>query len=143
MSDGDLRNIFKSRLFAAHWQPIESWSTGQGVPDAEYCFPGGLSGWIEHKKTTAFAVDFQPHQVGWIERRLRAGGRVFVAVRRVASAGPRKGRAVDELHLFGGLSARSLSENGIGETESIGSWGGGPSAWDWYRIAAILTGTPC
>lgn len=137
MSDGNLRNIFTQHL-TAHFQPIETWSTGQGVPDTNYCFAGGHEGWIENKLTAANAVDISSYQVAWLERRARVGGRVFVAVRRVAAAGPRRGVASDELWLFPGRTARLLMLGGLKATAPLGNWAGGPAAWDWEAIRGHL-----
>ena len=137
MSDGDLRQIFSAHLRDFHWQAVETWSTGQGVPDVNYC-GGGIEGWIENKATATRAVDLSPGQIGWIERRIRAGGRVFIAVRRVTTAGPRKGAACDELHLFPGSCARSLLEDGLNDLKALGIWPGGPGKWNWDTIRVLL-----
>jgi hypothetical protein len=70
-------------------------------------------------------------QVGWIERRLRAGGRVFILVR----------RARDELWLLPGRSARKLStrELKLNSLAPLGKWEGGPRGWDWKKLAELLT----
>lgn len=139
-TDGNLRSIFQDHLRDAHWQAIESWSTGQGVPDVHYCFPGGLSGWVEFKLCSANSVSVSPHQVAWAERYSRAGGRTFIAVRRRAAlkrCAPR-----DEIHLLSGLAARFLAKGGLSEVpEDLYLYLGlsGPSRWDWDRIRAALT----
>lgn len=142
MSDGGLRQLFSSNLPDAMWQGVESWSTGQGVPDAHFCFPGGISGWIENKRTQAWSVDMRKEQVAWLERYVRKGGRCFIVVRRQTSAGPRKGKAVDELWLFHGAAARGLLLTGLeGEGRSrLGCWPGGPANWDWGQVRALLVG---
>src|SRR5580765_135563 len=101
MTDGNLRSIFQTYIPQFHWQAVETWSTGQGVPDCNFCGKG-IEGWIENKRTAAWKVDMLPEQVGWIERRLRAGGRVFIAVRRKHFGGIKKGKPEDELWLFNG-----------------------------------------
>lgn len=140
-TDGNLRNIFKDHFPKAHWQPVETWSTGQGVPDAEYCFPGGQTGWIENKCTTGWTVDFKKRetQIAWLERRSRVGGRCFVAIRRQVMAGPRRGLATDELWLFPGSAARQLHLNGLRVAQALGCWDGGPARWSWDLIEKILT----
>lgn len=135
MSDGNLRQIFKDHLPEAHWQPIET-MIGRGIPDVEYCFPGGLSGWIENKKTTGWAVEISSGQIAWLERRARAGGRCFVAVRRQGSA---RGQARDELWLFRGADARNLLLGGLKETQPLGLYTGGPAKWSWPLIKGFLT----
>ena len=137
--DGGLRQLFSARIERAHWCAVETWSTGQGVPDTNYCLDG-CEGWIEYKQTQTTRVGLEPHQVGWIERRSRAGGRVFVAVRRKCEKGPRK-PARDELHLFSGAAARPLLLNGLGQTPSLLSCEGGPASWDWKMVEEILCST--
>ena len=128
--EGDLRRIFRERLPEAQWTSIESPLTGSGIPDAEYCFPGGISGWIEFKKTHVWNIGhLKPLQIAWIERRKRLGGRVFVAVR----------RNDDELWLIDGAVVRGVVERGLAIGEGIKSWGGGPSRWDWVEVKNILT----
>jgi hypothetical protein len=139
MSDGNLKNIFRAKLPEAHWQPVETWSTGQGVPDVEYCFPGGFSGWIENKLTAGWRVKYEPHQVGWLERRARMGGRCFVAVRRRCPAGPHRGPACDELWLFPGSKARLLLKEKMVASEALGIYSGGPAQWNWAAIKKHLT----
>ena len=139
MTDGGLKNIYKSAMPDVHWQPIETWSTGQGVPDVEYCFPGGHSGWIENKHTTGWQVKFEPHQVAWLERRSRLGGRCFVAVRRHCPAGPRRGPAVDEFWLFHGSKARLLIKNKMQAADAIDIFHHGPTNWNWSLIRKYLT----
>ena len=136
MSDGNLRKLFKANLPTAHWQPIETWSTGQGVPDAEYCFPIGRCGWIENKKTTGFTVKISPEQVAWMERRCRVGGRCFVAVRRQVLGLKR----CDELWLFRGSNARALMLRGLlaADAKCICTMLGGPSRWNWQEVEQIL-----
>lgn len=142
MTDGNLRKIFQQYLPEAHWQAVESFSTGQGMPDAEYCFPGGVTGWVEFKATAGWAVDISPHQISWHERRVRMGGRTFIAVRRQVASGPRKGPASDELWLFRGSSARILSYEGL-RGDKINSfilniWDKGPAKWPWVAIKKRL-----
>lgn len=110
--DGGLRALFRKNLPTAMWQSIETGGTGLGVPDAYYCFPNGVCGWIEFKLTKGYAVGLRPEQVGWAERHSRMGGRTTIAVRRHAEAGKRRA-AVDELYLFEGTEARQLKESGL------------------------------
>lgn len=139
MTDGNLRKLFQRNLPEAHWQAVESFSTGQGMPDANYCFPGGAEGWIENKATSGWTVDISPHQVAWHERRARMGGRTFIAVRRQALAGPRRGAATDELWLFQGSQTRELAQNGLKGPNPLGIFKGGPSNWDWLFIKFTLS----
>lgn len=127
--DGELRKIFRAKLPRAHWTSIESGGTAAGIPDSEYCFPGGLQGWVEFKRCSANAVRVRPEQVSWIERRVRVGGRVFVATRRG-----------QELHVHHGSAVRDLRVGGLRAAAHglLGSWEGGPAGWDWSAMEAIL-----
>lgn len=138
MPDAGLRKLFSDHLIGGHWQSIESGSTGKGIPDQEYCFPKNKSGWIEHKQTSANAVKIDPEQVGWIERRVRMGGRVFLAVRKRCAAGPRR-EAADELHLFYGRDIRAVFLQGLNGATAIGRWPGGPAKWDWNTVKKVIT----
>jgi len=140
MSDGELRRIFQQHIPAFHWQSVETWSTGQGVPDCNYC-GDGTEGWIEFKFTSIFKVNVGAEQVGWIERRMRAGGNVFVAVRRKHSGGPNKGVAVDELLLLTGHAARFLVTGTLRDLPVNlvqGRWSGGPKNWGWETVRSKL-----
>jgi hypothetical protein len=69
-TDGGLRQLYQKHLPTFHWQGVETWSTGQGVPDCNFCAEGS-EGWIENKVTHTNAIKFQTEQIGWIERRRR------------------------------------------------------------------------
>src|SRR5262245_12716207 len=97
MRDGGLRALLVRNLPRVHFQSVETWSTGQGVPDLNYCVDGS-EGWIELKKSDGWVVDFEPQQIAWLERRARAGGRVFVFV----------SRAETELYVLPASAARPL-----------------------------------
>ncbi len=138
-TDGDLRKIFQRHLPTFHWQAVETWSTGQGVPDVNFCHDG-IEGWIEFKATKAWAVQVRPGQVAWIERRARAGGRVFLAVRRKSVA---RGTKLDELWLLDHRAARKLATpktglNNLPGDLILGSFGNSPAYWDWGRIQKVL-----
>lgn len=127
-------------MLRCHWQSVESPLTGGGTPDANYC-ADGREGWVEFKKTTSWSVGLDPDQVGWLTRRSRAGGRVFVAVRRVAAEGPRRGDSADELWLLRGSFAREIKVSGLRGVPSralLGCWPGGPARWPWARIRDLL-----
>lgn len=138
-TDGGLRQLEMKYITGAHFQSIETWSTGQGVPDVNVCIDG-IESWIENKKTTASAVDISSQQIAWIERRIRNGGRVFIAVRLLAHAGPRKGLARDELQVFAGSDVRALALRGLAASVPIFRSIGGPAKWDWKRFREVLTG---
>lgn len=139
MSDGDLRKIFQKFIPQFHWQSVETWSTGQGVPDCNFC-GFGKEGWIEFKKTETHRVDISPEQVAWIERRIRCGGRCFVGIRRRHSGGPVKGIPVDELWLFSGKAIRALKFEKMTDVKFLlhGNWSGGPTGWEWPSIRELL-----
>jgi hypothetical protein len=150
MDDG-LRPLFRERI-QAHWQSIETGGTGRGVPDSNVCLPSAGERWIEFKATAGWAVTLRPEQIGWLVTRERHGGVTFVAVRRRCDAGPRRGGAVDELHLYRGFAARELKVHGLQHSSLIvphearvilarahrGLWQGGPSRWPLPEIRDIL-----
>lgn len=142
--DGGLRKLFREHIPQFDWCSIESGLTGGGIPDSNYCAPGnpGVEGWIEYKQTGGHAVTLKPEQVGWIARRSRYGGRVWIAVRQLAPAGPRR-EARDVLWLFPGSWAREAREHGLrGQwvVENALMWPNGPARWDWAVVAAVLAG---
>ena len=88
--------------------------------------------WIEFKETQHWSVSLRPEQIGWLCRRSRAGGRVFIAVR----------RAGKELWILNGGCAVELREYGLRRCHPsavLATYGGGPKAWDWGDILAILS----
>ncbi len=131
--------MFREWLPDLHWQSVETGGTGLGVPDSNYC-GRGVEGWIEFKQTAGFAVTLRPEQVGWLDRRARAGGLVHVGVRRWHDGGVRKGPAVDELWLLAGAAAKLMKGQGLRYDARyiVGVWGGGPSGWDWPLIGRHL-----
>ena len=137
-TDGGLRKLFQKHIPQAHWQSVETWSTGQGVPDLNYCIEG-REGWIELKAAKGLKVKFQPHQIAWLERRYRSGGRVWVAVRK-------RTLTIDQLWLVGGEHARELLTAGISSSlvedaprlARVYAWGGGPKQWGWDEIRELL-----
>jgi len=142
MIDGGLKDKFKKGLSKWHWQPIET-GTGQGVPDLEFCSDAGVSGWIENKKITSGSnfLDhpISMHQAAWIKRRIRMGGRAFVAVRKHHGGGPRLGDSVDILYLFHGREVDAIISGGIMGARPLGAWGGGARGWNWGQIGEILS----
>ncbi len=132
MKDGGLKDIFRLHLPHFDFQPIEMFLLAAGVPDLNFCAEG-IDGWIELKMTKAWAVTVRPAQVGWIERRLRHGGRVFIAVRRFRID-------ADELWIYPGADARRLADGGLRAVDPIGCCGGGPSVWNWLGIESLLLG---
>jgi hypothetical protein len=129
--DAGLRKCIIGHTPQIHWQAIETGSTGRGIPDLNGCFRS-FEIWIECKKADHWAVEVQPEQVGWAERRVRAGGTVFCAVRRLPN---------DELWLLRHEALRKLREPKTGLRDLspsliLGRWSGGPRQWAW---AAFLT----
>lgn len=142
--DGGLRGLFRTHLKPhADMQAVETGLIAAGVPDLNYC-ASGREGWIEMKQTDGWAVTLRPEQVGWLCRRARAGGRVFVAVRRWHDGGPRRGPAVDDLWLLRGKYAPDLKTGGLTWAREhcpsavIGVWSGGPARWDWLAVLRAL-----
>lgn len=127
--DGELIVSLRRYLPQVHWVRIET-GTATGVPDVNYCFQR-VEGWIELKKADANVVDVRATQVAWIERRKRAGGRVFIMVRRRR-----------DMWLFDGDSARGLYTRAIKLNQSAPLGTGGQARWPWDRVLATLTGAP-
>ena len=133
--------------------------TAQGVPDAEFIFPlssrhipghadtvtltPGAQAWIEFKTTSGWAVTLRPAQVGWLSRRVRHGGRAFVAVRRVVAVQSMRRTKADELYLIPLTSAEQpalLRDEGLRGSVKCFTWSGGPGVWNWSEVARILKG---
>jgi hypothetical protein len=139
--DGGLRALFRANLPGFDWTSIESGTTGGGIPDMNYC-RDGVEGWCELKQTPGHAVTLRPEQIGWIARRVRNGGRVWIAVRQQCPAGPRR-EARDALWLVPGRWAKEAKMFGL-----RGAWVDvahgvlvqhhGPARWDWQAIARAL-----
>lgn len=129
--DGELRKLFRQNLPHFHWTAIETWPVSHGVPDMNYCAPGGVEGWVEAKKIKGWKIPWKPPylQVAWHDRRARVGGRTFFAVRRDQA-----------LYLVRGCNAKILLEQGLRGTPWAGSWEGGPAKWNWAEIGLILSG---
>lgn len=144
MIDGGLRRIIMDNLYRVHCQPVETGLISMGVPDLNFC-ADGVEGWIECKQTEGWAVTLEPEQISWLTRRARNGGRVFVAVRRWHTGGPRKGPPVDELWLLRGEYAPDLRSLGLQWTLStrgplLGRWSRGQ--WDWDDFRHLLITAP-
>jgi hypothetical protein len=138
--DDGLRKLFHDRVERCHWQALELGVVGAGVPDSNGC-ADGAEFWIEMKATDGWAVELNPMQVGWILRRMRSGGRVFIAVRRRHDGGPLLGDPTDELHIYEGWDAAVLKAEGMRSAAvPVLQTDGGPSRWDWGRVREVLTG---
>lgn len=105
-----------------------------------FCYKG-VEGFLELKQTPGYTVTLNPYQVGWIARRVRNGGRVYIAVRQQAVAGPRR-EARDVLWLIPGRHAVLAREGGLRGLDTLPGvlvWHHGPTrGWDWQAIARAL-----
>ena len=132
MADGGLRQLISKHISAAHWVAIESPLTSRGIPDLNGCL-NGTEVWIETKAIEGWTVAISKEQVAWIERRSRALGRVYVAVRRSRASG---------LWLLNPSAARPLLEGqriSSLPADAIRLYSpGGPAAWDWYAIKSLI-----
>jgi hypothetical protein len=131
--DGDLRAIYRRKLPQIDFVSVETGGTGRGVPDCNGCLDG-VEFWCEFKQTQGSAVGLRPEQIGWALRRIRHGGRVWIAVR----------RKDDELWMVWGQWAAELKTHGLRGLQmtplnDLWMWNGGPARWDWTRIAQLLT----
>jgi len=124
-SESDFRRLFRKFLPQVHWATVESRATESGIPDINGCIAGSEF-WLECKLTKAYAVVMRPMQIAWILRRVRHGGKVFIAVRR-------KNSKVDELYLIDGAYVKELNEKGLRGIEPIGI--DGPGHWSWSAVA--------
>jgi hypothetical protein len=144
--DDGLRALVHRNLPQFHWQSVETGAISSGVPDSNYCFQG-VEGWVEMKATDGWAVTLRPEQIGWIARRVRAGGRVHVMVRRRHSGGARRGPPVDELwviHIRHDEDIRYLKLGGLRHAEKMATTlvlTGGPARWLWGSVAVALLTT--
>ena len=133
MIDGGLRKMFHANVEHCHWTAIESGLTSQGIPDSHFCLDG-VSGWVEYKRAMHWKVGMRPEQCGWIERQLRNGGRVFIAVRQLQGGG-------DKLWLLHGRAARHLVTIGLKslpEGTLFGIWDLGHFSLPWKTIRKLL-----
>lgn len=142
MADGDLGKLIQRYLPGPHWQRVETGGTGRGIPDINGCMDG-VEVWVENKATDGWTAGLRAEQVGWIDRRARAGGRVFVLVRRTVEAGPRRGDAADDLYLYAGRDVVRLARDGMGRggPEPLLYSTGGPGRWDWTTVQEWLFGS--
>jgi hypothetical protein len=136
MSDGGLNRLLRERFRSWHWVRVESWSTGSGIPDVEYCAPGGVAGWLELKATTTLRVVFRLGQPAWLDRRARLGGRASILVRRVPTA--RKLQGIDELWLVDAEHALALWRSNLSQVPATFVGSPGPKHWDWTAVERFL-----
>lgn len=139
MIDGGLWPILRDHMPHVHWQRIESGLTAGGIPDLNGCLRG-QEAWLELKGTDAWAVAFRPFQISWLERRARAGGRVFLLTRRRCAAGPRR-LAADELWVHRAEDARHVEAGGLRKAPPpVMRLDGGPSQWLWPAVEELVFG---
>ena len=133
MADGRLRQILREFLPEMDWTSVETGGTAGGVPDCNFCFAGS-EGWIECKLVTrGWKVSVRPSQVGWISRRCRHGGRVFLLTRR--TVGDR-----DDLHVLDGRLILDFSNANFSLQKFImPTYRGGPREWPWQHLRKMLT----
>ncbi len=141
MIDGGLRQLFRRYLPEPDYATIETGLVSLGVPDLNACL-NGAEVWIEMKVCSGWSVTIRPEQSAWAERRIRHGGRVFLAVRRKHDGGPRKGPPVDELWIFHGRDAATVRKEGLLSGPPLLRSSGGPQLWDWRRVSQILFNKP-
>lgn len=115
--DGGLRAIFRAKLREVDWCAIEIAGLGRGIPDLNGCYQG-IEIWIELKQTAHWAFTMRPEQIGWIERRVRHGGRVFIAVRKN-----------DELWILKSDAARFATLKNLPDEHKLFYAAGGPARW--------------
>lgn len=135
-SDGGLWPLVKAGLPQWDWQRIETGGTGRGIPDLNGCLMGNEI-WVELKAADGWKPHIRPEQIGWAERRARAGGRVFLAVRRICDAGVRRERA-DELWIYGADGFRAVSERGLKSLTPRLLCTGGSRNWDWAAVNELF-----
>lgn len=68
--------------FWGHFDRIESGSTAIGTPDVNYCIAGRHNHIeLKHTDSESKGLTLRPSQVGWFNRRVRAGGKPGILVR--------------------------------------------------------------
>lgn len=141
-ADDGLRDLIRHHLVGWHWTVIETGAVAAGVPDLNGC-RDGIEVWVECKATRYWAVAVRPPQVAWIDRRTRAGGRVWVAVRRRRPPGlTRSGAGYDELWLVPGIEWPRLVDGRLLAIDPAACrlGVGGPLRWPWTEVERALVG---
>ena len=103
MIDGGLYHLFKRRFPDWLWSRLETGDICPGIPDAMYCTPDGVIGFLEFKIAKHWKVTFQPLQPAWISKHARYKARVFVIVK----------RADKSLYVISGHDVLCLAEEGL------------------------------
>ncbi len=126
-TDHGLRAEFFKNIPSAQWTAIETAPVSIGVPDSEYAFSGGVTGWIEFKYARHWKFKFSSvEQIGWIARRARLGGRVWIAVK----------RGETELWMVPGSFVEQLADDGLQAVASQAHVFIKP--WEWSQIQDLL-----
>lgn len=138
--DGGLWKHVRAGLGGWDLQRIETALTGGGVPDANGCCDG-IEVWIELKWTAGWKPRIRPEQIGWAERRIRHGGRVFMLTWRRTDGGPRS-PAASELWIHRGTDMRHVADLGLRDAPPpVLRLPDGPSRWNWALVGeTLLTG---
>ena len=123
--DGGLRALFRSKFPTWVWASLETGSVCPGIPDAYYCAPGGVSGFLEYKSTEGWKVIFQPLQPAWIHKHTRLGGRSGIIVKRKQT----------EIYLIPGEEIFQLAEEGVKGRVPVAKAG---NSWDWGEVEKFL-----
>ena len=131
-NEATFSKLVKSHLpVGAHWQRIETGSTGTGIPDINICFKGKEI-WVELKLIKGKRVDLTPTQVAWLMKRAKAGGHTWILARHTYD-GVRIGKG-DNIYLWKGIHAKTVKENGTAS--------GGYLVWrapfNWEKIMNCL-----
>lgn len=134
--DGGLWPLLKAGLPHWDWQRIETGGTGRGIPDVNGCLMSNEI-WVELKGTDGWKPVIRPEQVAWAERRSRAGGKVFLAVRRQCDAGPRR-ESADELWVYRAAGFRSVALEGLKNNPPVLLLAGGSRNWDWQAVNELF-----
>jgi hypothetical protein len=135
-ADDGLRPLFFKHLkHNCQWTPIETGMIIEGIPDSEYCFEHNQQGWLEFKATSGWKPTFRPHQVAWIDKRVRMGGRVWIATRRRLAL-----KKIDDLYLTPGYLVKTLNAEGFNDSVLADTYcfTGGPRKWPWSIVRRCL-----
>jgi hypothetical protein len=125
ITESALWALIKRNLTDVHWARIESWSK-QGIADVNGCHLG-REFWMELKVTNAIKIKFKDYQPPWILKRARAGGIIWVCVRRK-----------DTIRLYWGGRVRELIDLGW-KLEPDYSW---DKPWPWARMLEAMENHP-
>ena len=108
----------RKNIPAAHWQRIESPTTGAGIPDVHGCLDG-VSAWIELKIIRGKRVLLTPQQCNWL---CGYPGRCFVVAQHVPT---------NYIYAWPGEFAREVRADGMDAD-------GRRSIKDWKHLEAML-----